>query len=103
MKIRKNDTVLVTAGKDKGKKAKVRFAFPEEGKIVVEGVNMIKRHSRAAKGARQAGIIEREAAMSVSKVMIMCPKCSQPARVGRQILDDGKKARICRSCKEVID
>jgi len=103
MKIRKNDTVLVIAGKDKGKKAKVRFALPKAGKLIVEGVNMIKRHSKAVKGARQAGIIEREAAISISNVMIVCNKCNQPARVGSFILEDGKKVRVCRSCKEVID
>lgn len=103
MKIRKNDTVLVISGKDKGKKAKVRFAYPETGKVVVEGANMIKRHSRAAKGARQAGIIEREAAMSAAKVMLVCGKCNQPTRVGQRFLEDGKKVRICRVCKEVIE
>lgn len=103
MKIRKNDTVLVVAGKDKGKKAKVRFAFPKEGKLVIEGVNMIKRHSRGAKGARQAGIIEREAPMRASNVMIVCNKCNQPTRVGYQILEGEKKVRVCRACKEVID
>ncbi len=103
MKIRKNDTVLVISGKDKGKKAKVRFADPEEGKITVEGVNMIKRHSRASKGARQGGVIEREAPLRISNVMLICNKCEKPARVGRQILDDGKKVRVCRACNEVID
>jgi large subunit ribosomal protein L24 len=103
MKVHKNDTVLVIAGKDKGKKAKVRFAFPKENRLMVEGVNMIKRHSKAAKGARQGGIIEREATIDASKVMIVCNKCNQPARVGSQVLEDGKKVRVCRSCKEVID
>ena len=103
MKVRKNDTVLVLAGKDKGKKAKVRFAYPRENKLVVEGINMIKRHSKAVKGARQGGIIEREAAINASKVMIVCNKCNQAARVGSQVLQDGKKVRVCRACKEVID
>ncbi|MBI2859740.1 MAG: 50S ribosomal protein L24 [Chloroflexi bacterium] len=103
MKIRKNDTVLVIAGKDKGKKAKVRFAHPENGKVTVEGINIIKRHARAAKGARQGGIIEREAPLAVSNVMIVCNKCNKPARIGRRILEDGKKVRVCRACNEVID
>lgn len=103
MKVRKNDTVLVIAGKDKGKKAKVRFAFPEEDRLIIEGVNMIKRHSRGAKGARQAGIIEREAPLQASNVMLVCNKCNQPARVGYQVLETGKKVRVCRACKEVID
>jgi len=103
MKIRKNDTVLVITGKDKGKKGKVRYAFPKEKEIIVEGVNMIKRHSRARGAARQAGIIEREAPIHISNVMLLCGKCNKPTRVGFRFLDDGKKARICRACSEIID
>jgi large subunit ribosomal protein L24 len=103
MKIRKNDTVLVIAGKDRGKKGKVRKALPEKDEVIVEGVNMIKRHSRAKGAARQAGIIELEAPLDVSNVMLVCNKCNKPARVGFRFLSDGRKARICRSCYEVID
>lgn len=103
MKIRKNDTVLVIAGKDKGKKGKVRRAFPKEDKIIVEGINMIKRHSRARRAARQAGIIEREAPLHVSNVMLLCSKCNKPTRVGFRFLESGEKARICRVCSEIID
>ena len=103
MNIRKNDTVLVIAGKDRGKKGKVRKALPREDKLVVEGVNMIKRHSKAGRTARQAGIIELEAPLDASNVMLVCNKCNKPARVGFTFLSDGRKARICRSCHEVID
>jgi large subunit ribosomal protein L24 len=103
MKIRKNDVVLVIAGKDKGKKGKVRFAHPKDDKIVVEGINMIKRHSRTKGAAKQAGIIELEAPLHVSKLMLICTKCSKPTRVGLRVLDDGKRARLCRVCHEVID
>lgn len=103
MKIRKNDTVLVIAGKDRGKKGKVRKALPKEDKVIVEGVNMIKRHSRAKGQARQAGIIELEAPMNVSNVILICGKCNKPARVGFNFLSDGRKTRICRACSEVID
>ena len=103
MKIRKNDTVLIIAGKDKGKKGKVRFAYPEDNRILVEGVNFIKKHSRATGQARQAGIIDLEATIHISNVMLLCSKCSHPTRVGFQFLDDGRKVRICRSCREVID
>jgi large subunit ribosomal protein L24 len=103
MKIRKNDTVLVIAGKDRGKKGKVRFAYPKEERVLVEGINFIKRHSRARGAVRQAGIIEREAPISVSNVMLLCGKCNHPARVGLRFLADGKKVRFCRSCGEVID
>jgi len=103
VKIRKNDTVVVIAGKDKGKKGKVRRALPKKSRVLVEGLNMIKRHSRARRAARQAGIIELEAPVHVSNVMLLCNKCAKPTRVGFKILDDGKKVRICRSCQEVID
>jgi large subunit ribosomal protein L24 len=103
MKIRKNDTVLIIAGKDKGKKGKVRKALPKIGKVSVEGLNMIKRHSKTKGQTKQGGIIELEAPLAISKVMLICTKCAKPARVGYRILDDGKKARICRACSEVID
>ncbi len=103
MKIRKNDTVLVIAGKDKGKKGKVRFAYPEEEQLLVEGVNFIKRHTRASGRVRQAGIIEREVPIHVSNVMLLCNRCNRPTRIGFHFLEDGRKVRICRSCHEVID
>lgn len=103
MRIRKNDTVLVIAGKDRGKKGKVRFAYPDKEKILVEGINFIKRHTRARGQVRQAGIIEREAPISVSNVMLLCSRCNHPARVGFRFLEDGRKVRVCRVCKEVID
>ena len=103
MKIRKNDTVLVIAGKDKGKKGKVRFAYPKDEQIIVEGVNFIKKHTRARGRVTQAGIITREAPITVSNVMLLCGKCNHPARVGFRSLEDGRKVRFCRSCGEVID
>ena len=103
MKIRKEDTVLVIAGKDKGKKGKVRFAYPKKQRILVEGVNFIKKHSRARGAARQAGIIDLEAPIHISNVMLLCDKCNKPARIGFEKLEDGRRVRICRSCHEVID
>ena len=103
MKIRKNDTVLVIAGKDKGKKGKVRFARPKDERLIVEGINFIKKHTRATREGRQAGIVEQEAPIPVSNVMLMCSRCNRPARVGFRFLEDGRKVRICRSCHEVID
>ncbi|MHC1578663.1 MAG: 50S ribosomal protein L24 [Dehalococcoidia bacterium] len=103
MRIRKGDTVVIIAGKDKGKKGKVRRALPSDNKVIVEGLNMIKRHSRAGRAARQAGIIELEAPIQVSNVMLVCGKCGSPTRVGFRFLADGKKVRICNSCQEVID
>jgi large subunit ribosomal protein L24 len=103
MKIRKDDTVVIIAGKDRGKKGKVRRALPNEDRVIVEGLNMIKRHSRASRATRQGGIIELEAPIRVSNVMLMCNKCGNPTRVNFRFLDDGKKVRVCNSCREVID
>jgi large subunit ribosomal protein L24 len=103
MKIKKDDTVLVITGKDKGKKGKVRYAFPEQNRIMVEGIRMIKRHQKAKKQVRQAGIIEREGLLSVSDVMLVCSKCNKPTRLGYKVLQDGRKARICRACGEVVE
>jgi large subunit ribosomal protein L24 len=103
MKIRKDDTVLVIAGKDKDKKGKVRFAYPEKKQVIIEGINFVKKHSKAKGQAKQAGIIDLEAPMNIGKVMMVCNKCSKPARIGYKKLEDGRKVRICRVCREVID
>ncbi|MBE9501767.1 MAG: 50S ribosomal protein L24 [Dehalococcoidia bacterium] len=103
MQVRKNDTVLVIAGKDRGKKGKVRQALPKESRVVIEGVNVVKRHMKAQGATRQAGIIEREAPIHVSNVMLLCTKCNRPTRIGFRFLEDGSKVRICRRCKEVIE
>jgi len=103
MKIRKNDTVEIMAGRDKGKRGKVRFSHPKDQRLLVEGINFVKRHARATGQARQAGIIEREEPIHVSDVMLVCSKCGRPSRVGYRTLADGKKVRMCHSCKEVID
>jgi len=103
MNIHKDDNVLVITGKDKGKKGKVRFAFPRKQQIIVEGINFIKKHSKARGAVRQAGIIDLEAPLHVSNVMYLCAKCNKPARIGMQKLEDGRHVRFCRSCGEVID
>ena len=103
MKIRKDDTVLVIAGKDRGKRGKVRLAYPKKERILVEGVNIIKMHSRARAQVRQAGIIEREFSIHVSNVMLLCSKCNKPVRIGFRVLGDGRRVRFCRACGEVID
>lgn len=103
MKIRKNDNVLVIAGKDKGKKGKVRLVNPKHERITVDGINFIKKHTRATGQMRQAGVIEREQPMHVSNVILLCSRCNRPTRVSFRVLEDGKKVRICRSCREVID
>ncbi len=103
MKIRKNDTVLLIAGKDKGKTGKVRFSYPKKERIMVEGINFIKRHIRARGRVRQAGIIQLEAPIPVSNVMLLCSRCNRPTRVSFHFLEDGRKVRACNRCSEVID
>ncbi len=103
MKIRRNDTVVVIAGKDKGKRGRVRQSLSDESRVVVEGVNMVKRHMKPRGTAKQAGIIEREAPIHISDVMILCSKCSRPTRIGIRFVEDGSKVRVCRRCGEMID
>jgi large subunit ribosomal protein L24 len=95
--------VFVIAGKDKGKKGKVRLSYPKDERLLVDGINFIKRHARATGQVRQAGIIEREAPIHVSNLMLVCNKCNRPTRIGFRFLEDGKKVRFCKSCHEVID
>ena len=103
MNIKKDDTVQVITGKDKGKKGKVRDLFPSDNALIVEGLNIVKKHTKGRSGARQAGIIEQEAPLATSKVMIICPACNKPARVGYTFLADGQKVRVCRNCGETFD
>src|SRR5208337_2935811 len=100
--IRKNDNVMVMAGKDKGKTGKVLRINRKTDRIIVEKVNMIKRHVRPSQKTK-GGIMERESPIHVSNVMIYCDKCAKAVRVGTKMLEDGKKARYCRKCEEVFD
>ena len=102
MKIRKDDNVLVIAGKDRGRTGKVHRVIPQTGQVIVSGVNMIKRHQKPRGVARQAGIIEREAPLNISNVALVCSKCNHPTRVGYRELPDGTKARFCKACGELI-
>ncbi|MHB1133413.1 MAG: 50S ribosomal protein L24 [Chloroflexota bacterium] len=102
MRISKDDTVLVIAGKDRGKTGKVLEAIPDKGKLVVEGLNIVKRHTKPRGAAKQAGIVERPAPLDIAKVMLVCTRCSKPTRVGYRLLEDGSKARVCRVCHEVM-
>ena len=100
-KIRREDTVMVLSGRDRGKTGKVREVHPRDEAVVVEGVNIVKRHTKPRGMARQGGIIEREAPLHVSKVALICDKCG-PTRVGFRFLEDGTKVRICRKCGEAL-
>jgi large subunit ribosomal protein L24 len=102
-KIKKDDKVKVIAGKDKGKIGKVLSVKRKDKRILIEKINMIKRHTRPSAAARQGGIIESEAPINWSNVLLMCNKCIQPVRVEMKRLEDGKKKRVCRKCGEMID
>jgi large subunit ribosomal protein L24 len=107
MKIKKGDTVVVLAGDDKGKTGKVLKVFPKKNRVVVEGVNFIKRHTRQSQKAQKGGIIEKEGTINVSNLMLSCPKCSNNTKVTyRNISGEGKgkatRVRICRKCGEII-
>ncbi len=101
--VRRGDTVLVIAGKERGKRGKVLVVLPGKGRVIVEKVNMIKRHQRPTQKLRQGGIIEREGALNLANVMVVCSKCDRPTRTGIQMLEEGKKARVCKRCREIID
>jgi large subunit ribosomal protein L24 len=102
MKVIKNDTVLVISGNYKGKKGKVLKVFPKQSRVIVEGVNFIKRHTRPTQKSPQGGIVEKEASIHVSNLMVVCPKCDTPSRLGRKVLEDGKRIRVCGSCGEML-
>ena len=103
MHIKKNDTVFVIAGKERGKSGRVLTVSPAKENVLVEKVNIIKRHMKPSRKYSQGGIIEKEAPLHLSNVLLVCPKCSKPTRVANTILQDGKKVRSCKKCKEVID
>ena len=101
--LKKNDLVMVIAGKERGKSGRILRVFPGKNRVLIEKVNFIKRHSRPSGQMRQGGIVEKEAPIHVSNVMIICEKCNLPIRVGKKILDDGKKVRACKKCGELLD
>ena len=98
MSIRKDDTDIVLSGKDKGKQGKVLEVMPKDGKVVVEKINVVSRHTKPRKQGEQGGIIKKEAPIYTCKVQRVCPKCSKPTRPAHKVLADGKKVRICKKC-----
>ena len=102
--IKKNDNVVVVTGRDRGKKGRVLRVIPDKGRLIVEGVNFIKRHTRPnpQKGVK-GGIIEREASLHASNVQLVCPECGAQTRIGHKMLGDGRKVQICRKCEGVVD
>ncbi len=101
--LRKGDSVRVIAGKEKGKEGKILQVFRDAHKIVVEQLNLIKKHTKPNAKNQKGGIIDREGALQISNVMILCRKCDKPSRIASKLLPDGKKIRVCRRCGEVLD
>jgi len=101
--VKKGDKVVILAGKDKGKSAKIIEALPKKGKILVEGLNTVKRHTKPSQNMPQGGIIVKEALMHAAKVMLICPACNEPTRIKKSALANGTMARTCKKCGEVID
>ncbi|HVO24888.1 MAG TPA: 50S ribosomal protein L24 [Candidatus Margulisiibacteriota bacterium] len=101
--IHKNDTVMVIAGRERGKTGKVVRVIPEKSRAIVERLNMVKRHTKARGPQSPYGIVEKEAPLHLSNLMIMCDKCNAPVRMGKLRLEDGRSVRICRRCKEQLD
>jgi large subunit ribosomal protein L24 len=95
--------VAVISGRERGKRGKVLRVLPEAGRVIVEKVNMMKKHQRPTQKLRQGGIIEREGALALANVLLVCGRCDQPSRAGIKILADGRKVRVCRRCGETID
>jgi large subunit ribosomal protein L24 len=102
--VRKNDTIVVVGGKDRGKRGRVLRVIPDRNRVIVEGVNFIKRHTRPNPQKNvKGGVVEREASLHASNVQIVCPECGAPARIGHSLLGDGRKVRVCRKCDGAVD
>jgi large subunit ribosomal protein L24 len=101
--VKKNDLVMIVAGKDKGKSGKVLRVLPEKGRILVENINLIKRHTRPSQSNSEGGIVEKEAPLAISNVQLLCQSCNQPVRTGIKALEDGSKVRFCKKCNEIVN
>ena len=101
--VKKNDMVTIIAGKEKGKSGKVLSVFPTKGRLIVAELNKVKRHTRPNRTNKEGGIIEKEAPLDASNVMLLCGACNKPTRTGIRVLDDGSKARFCKKCNEIVD
>ncbi len=102
IKIRKNDNVIALSGKDKGKTGKVLKISPYEGRAIVEGVNLVKKHMRKTRQDQQGGIVHRENFIDMSNLALVCKNCNRPTRIGLTTLSDGSKSRFCKKCKEMV-
>lgn len=100
--VRKGDTVLVTTGKEKGKKGKIISIDPEKSRVTIDGINIVKRHTKPTQKMPQGGIIEKPAPVHNSNVMLFCTKCNSVTRIKKKVLGDGEKVRVCKKCGEVL-
>ena len=100
--VKTGDTVMILSGKDRGKTGKVLEVSPTEGKVIIEGRNIMTKHLKARKAGDPSGIVKAEGAMYACKVVCVCPKCGKPTRVGSKKYEDGKKDRICKKCGEIF-
>ena len=100
--VRKNDTVVVISGKDKGTVAEVLSVYPKTGKVLVKGVNVVTKHQKATRANMESGIVKKEAPINSSKVMLYCTKCKSATRIANKILEDGTKVRVCKKCGETF-
>lgn len=103
LRIKKRDMVMVITGRHKGKKGRVLSVDPVKKRIIIEGINMIKKHMKPNKNYTQGGIIDKEAAIDISNSMLVCPKCGKPTKINNVVIDSSKKTRQCKKCKEVIE
>lgn len=103
MNIKKDDLVQIISGKDKGKKGKVLKVINKYSKVIVENVNVVKKHQKPNQQMKEGGIIEQPSPLYACKVMVVCSSCGKPTRIGYKLLDDNKKARYCKKCGEIID
>ena len=101
--VRRGDTVAVIAGRERGKRGKVLRVLPADGRVLVETLNMMKKHQRPTQKLRQGGIIERESPLALSNVLVVCSRCDKASRSGIKVLGDGRKVRVCKRCGESID
>jgi large subunit ribosomal protein L24 len=103
MQIKKNDTVLVTSGKEKGKRGRVIAVYPRENRVLIEKLNMIKRHTRPNQQLRQGGIVEKESPISAANVKLICAKCDKPTSIARKAQGDGARVRVCKACDATLE
>lgn len=101
--IKKNDKVIVRTGKEKGKIGSILNVDVENGRVIIEKINMVKRHTKPGPRSAQGGIIEKEAPVHISNVMLVCNKCAEPTRIGKRLLEDGSKVRVCKKCGELME